>query len=162
MVSQPSQGAIPPGSAHLKVREGCKQKKFNTYIAPWRPKTQKCLENRELNQARLKPDTADQPVKHLCTYVCECACWLHGAPKKYLVPTAALDPRLGYFMENLPPLTSVFNGSHQTITSQPGPLRYVILPTCSWSSSSSLTRSTVVPCIISFSMQLPSFHSTWP
>ena len=52
--------------------------------------------------------------------------------------------RIGRFVDNLPPLSSVFNGSQQTITSQPSPLRYVILPTCSWSSSSSLTRSSTL------------------
>jgi len=59
----------------------------------------------------------------------------------YLVPLAVLDPRISCFVDNLPLLTSVFNGSQQTITSQPSPLRYVILPTCSWSYFSSLTRS---------------------
>jgi len=60
---------------------------------------------------------------------------------------AVLDPRIGCFMDNLPPFTSVVTRSQQTITSQPGPLRYVILPTCSWSSSSSLTRSNTLRCV---------------
>jgi len=64
----------------------------------------------------------------------------------YLVPSAVLDPRIGHFVDNLPPLSSVFNRSQQTITSQPGPLRYGILPTCSCSSSS-LTRSKIMKMI---------------
>jgi len=32
-------------------------------MAPWRSKTQRCLEDEELNQARSKPDTVDQPVR---------------------------------------------------------------------------------------------------
>ena len=33
------------------------------YIAPLRLKTQRCLQDRELNQARSKPNTVDQPVR---------------------------------------------------------------------------------------------------
>ena len=36
----------------------------------------------------------------------------------YLVPSAVHDLRIGRFVDNLPPLSSVFNGSQQTITSQ--------------------------------------------
>ena len=36
---------------------------FNIYIAPGRPKTQSCSEDRELNQARSKPSTVDQLVR---------------------------------------------------------------------------------------------------
>ena len=78
----------------------------------------------------------------------------------YLVLSAVLDPRIGRFMDNLPPLSSVFNGSQQTITSQPSPLRYVILPMCSWSSSSSLTRSSTLHYF--FLHDFPSFRSTLP
>ena len=42
---------------------GCKQKKCSIYIAPLRPKTQRHLEDRELNQARSKPDTVNRPVR---------------------------------------------------------------------------------------------------
>ena len=67
----------------------------------------------------------------------------------------------GGFVDYLPTLSSVFNGSQQTITSQPGPLRYVILPTCSWSSSSSLTRSSTLhyfsPC--SFLLSIAYDHN---
>ena len=62
----------------------------------------------------------------------------------YLVPSAVLNPRIDRFMDNLPPLTSVFNESQQTIISQPSPLRHIILPTCSWSFSSSFTRSSTL------------------
>jgi len=58
-------------------------------------------------------------------------------------------------------IDSVFNRSQQTITSQPGPLRYVLLPTCSWSSSSSLTRSSTLhyfsPC--SFLLSIAYDHN---
>jgi len=40
-----------------------------TYTAPWRPKIQKRLEDRELNQARSKPDTVDRPVRTARTIV---------------------------------------------------------------------------------------------
>jgi len=39
------------------------------YIAPLRPKTQRRLEDRELNQARSKPDTVDQLVRTARTFV---------------------------------------------------------------------------------------------
>jgi len=35
------------------------KKNFSIYLAPLRPKTQRRLEGRELNQARSKPDTVD-------------------------------------------------------------------------------------------------------
>jgi len=38
------------------------KKNLNIYIAPWRLKTQSCLKDRELNQARSKPDTVDVPA----------------------------------------------------------------------------------------------------
>jgi len=34
-----------------------------------RPKTQRCLEDRELNQARSKPDTGNTPVRTACIFV---------------------------------------------------------------------------------------------
>jgi len=37
-------------------------KKISIYIAPLRPKTQRRLKDRELNQARSKPDTVNRPV----------------------------------------------------------------------------------------------------
>ena len=38
-------------------------------MAPLRPKTQRRLEGRELNQARSKPDTVDRPVKTAHVFV---------------------------------------------------------------------------------------------
>ena len=55
-----------------KRRMYSKQTNFNIYIAPWSPKTQRCLEDRELNQTRSKPDTVDRPVRtaiSLCTII---------------------------------------------------------------------------------------------
>jgi len=70
MVSQPHQGPFPPGSAHLKGKEkDVSKKKFSIYIAPLRPKTQRHLEDRELNQARSKPDTVNRPVRTARTFV---------------------------------------------------------------------------------------------
>ena len=87
-------------------------------------------------------------------------CTLHHGSLVF-VPSAVLDLSIGRFMDNLPPLTSVFNGSQQMITSQPSPLHYVILPTCSWSSSSSLTRSSTLhyfsPC--SFLLSIAYDHN---
>ena len=88
MVSQPGQGPILPLSS-LKGKEKDVSKKKNffylystifffSYVyklslpqhiiplhhtAPWRPKTQRRLEDRELNQARSKPDTVDRPPR---------------------------------------------------------------------------------------------------
>ena len=45
------------------------------YIAPWRPKTQTCLEDRQLNQARSNPDTVDQPARTAHTIVHHYAYW---------------------------------------------------------------------------------------
>ena len=59
MVSQPCQGPI----SSLKGKEKDVSKKNSIYTAPLRPKTQRRLEDRELNQARSKPDTVDQPVR---------------------------------------------------------------------------------------------------
>ena len=39
------------------------KKNFTMYIAPFRPKTRRRFEDRELNQARSKPDTVNQPVR---------------------------------------------------------------------------------------------------
>jgi len=85
--------------------------------------------------------------------------------------SAVLDPRIGRFVGNLPPLSSVFNGSQQTITSQPGPLRcytanvFLVFLFCS-----TLPTWRIKPddnyyyyysiIIISFFMQFPSFRST--
>jgi len=55
--------------AQLTKREGCKQKNYYVYTAPWRPMSQRRWEDRELNQARSKPDTVDWPVKTACTFV---------------------------------------------------------------------------------------------
>jgi len=38
-------------------------KKIPVYIAPWRSKIQRHSDDRELNQARSKPDVVDQPVR---------------------------------------------------------------------------------------------------
>ena len=38
-------------------------------LSPWRPKTQRCSEDRELNQARSKPNTVDWPVRTARTIV---------------------------------------------------------------------------------------------
>ena len=38
-------------------------------VAPRRPKIQRCSEDRELNQARSKPDTVDRPVRTARTFV---------------------------------------------------------------------------------------------
>ena len=67
MASQPRQGPIPPG---IKGKEKDASKQiFNIYIAPWRPKTQRCSDNRELNQARSKADTVNRPVRTARTIV---------------------------------------------------------------------------------------------
>jgi len=39
------------------------------YIAPWRLKIQKCWDDRELNQARSKPNMVNRPVRTACTFV---------------------------------------------------------------------------------------------
>jgi len=41
----------------------------NIYIALWRPKTQRCSEDRELDQARSKPNTVNRPVRNAHTFV---------------------------------------------------------------------------------------------
>jgi len=46
---------------------------LNAHTSPWRPKTRRRLEDRELNQARSKPDTLDQPVRIARTFVHHCA-----------------------------------------------------------------------------------------
>jgi len=46
-----------------KEKDVSKKKFFCIYIAPLRPKTQRRLEDRELNQATLKPDTVNRPVR---------------------------------------------------------------------------------------------------
>jgi len=64
MVSQPHQRPIPPASNSLKGKEKDVSKtNFNIYIAPLKPKTQRCFEDRELNQARSKPDTVNRPIR---------------------------------------------------------------------------------------------------
>ena len=68
VVSQPHQGPIHQAQLTEREREVCKQKNI-IYIAPWRSKTQRCLEDRELNQARSKPDTVDRPVRTAHTFV---------------------------------------------------------------------------------------------
>ena len=55
--------ANPTMLSSLKGKEKDASKKSSIYIAPLRPKTQKHLEDRELNQARSKPDTVDRPVR---------------------------------------------------------------------------------------------------
>jgi len=40
------------------------------YSAPWRLKIQRCSDDRELNQARLKPDIVDRPVRTARTFMC--------------------------------------------------------------------------------------------
>ena len=57
----------------LKGKEKDVSKKiFTMYIAPLRPKTQRRFEDRQLNQARSKPDTVNRPVRTahiLCTII---------------------------------------------------------------------------------------------
>ena len=62
--STPSR-ANPTRLSSLKVKEKDVSKKnyFSIYIAPLRPKTQRRLEDRQLNQARSKPDTVNRPVR---------------------------------------------------------------------------------------------------
>ena len=56
--------ANPTRLSSLKGKEkNVRKKKFSIYTAPRRPKTQRCLEDRELNQARSKPDTVNRPVR---------------------------------------------------------------------------------------------------
>ena len=60
----------PTRLSSLKGKEKDVSKRKNTiYIAPWRLKTQRCLEDRELNQARSKPYIVDQPVWTVRTFV---------------------------------------------------------------------------------------------
>jgi len=62
--------ANPTRLSSLKgIEKDVSEKKFNIYIAPWRPKTQRRLEDRELNQARSKPDTVDRPVRTAHVFV---------------------------------------------------------------------------------------------
>jgi len=42
---------------------------LNIYIAPCRSKTQRCLEDRELNEVTSKPETVDRPVRTARTFV---------------------------------------------------------------------------------------------
>ena len=46
-----------------KEKDVSNNKKFSLYIAPLRPKTRRRLKDRELNQARSKPDTVNRPVR---------------------------------------------------------------------------------------------------
>jgi len=62
MVSQPGQAPIPPGSAHQKL---CKQKNFNIYIAPCRPKAQR----HSADRAKPSNIKADLPVRTAHTFV---------------------------------------------------------------------------------------------
>ena len=56
--------ANPTRLSSLKGKEKDASKtNFSIYTAPLRPKTQRHLEDRELNQARSKSNTVDQPVK---------------------------------------------------------------------------------------------------
>ena len=61
--------ANPTRLSSLKGKEKEVSKKIIIYIAPRRPKTQRRLEDRELNQARSQPDTVDRPVRTACTIV---------------------------------------------------------------------------------------------
>ena len=51
--------ANPTRLCSLEGKEKDVSKKISIYIAPLRPKTQRRLEDRELNQARSKPDTVN-------------------------------------------------------------------------------------------------------
>ena len=64
MVSQPDQGPIPPGSAQ-RQRKRCNQKIYYVYSTMKIERS----EDRELNQARSKPDTVDRPVRTARTIV---------------------------------------------------------------------------------------------
>ena len=57
--------ASPTRLSSLKGKEKDVSTKifFSIYIAPLRPKIQRRLEDRELNQARSKSDTVDRPVR---------------------------------------------------------------------------------------------------
>ena len=64
--------ANPTRLSSLKGKEkDVSKKNFSTgiYTAPLRPNTQRCLEDRELNQARSKPDTVNRPVRTARTFV---------------------------------------------------------------------------------------------
>jgi len=56
-------GQCHHGLSSLKGKEKDVSKKISIYIAPLRPKTQRRLEDRELNQARSKRDTVNRPVR---------------------------------------------------------------------------------------------------
>jgi len=60
--------ANPTRFSSLKGKEKDVSKKINIYIAPWRPKTQRLLEERA-NQARSKLNTVDQGVRTARTIV---------------------------------------------------------------------------------------------
>jgi len=69
----------------------------NIYIAPWRLKTQRRLENRELNQARSKPDTeCKRNVQKCRTYrgnrsaECSISVWLADCDEGFLYDSNAL------------------------------------------------------------------------
>jgi len=56
--------ANPTRLSSLKGKEkDVSKKNFSIYIATLRPKTQRRLEDRDLNQARSKPDTVNRPVR---------------------------------------------------------------------------------------------------
>ena len=58
----------------LKGKENDASKKLNMYIAPRRPKTQKRSEDRELNQAKSKPDRVGAKVFSVTVATAECIC----------------------------------------------------------------------------------------
>jgi len=70
LVSPPGKGPIWPGQALYKVKWSKYNFLKNTYVAPWSPKIQRCLEDWELGAMRLKPDPVDQPER-----LCNVHCW---------------------------------------------------------------------------------------
>ena len=65
--------ANPTRLSSLKGKEkDVSKKNFSIYIAPLRPKTQRRLEDRELNQARSKPNTVNRPVRTARIFVHHC------------------------------------------------------------------------------------------
>ena len=78
--------ANPTMLSSLKGKEKDASKKSSIYIAPLRPKTQKHLEDRELNQARSKPNIVNRPVRTARIFVHHCMrVWCNG-PKILIWP----------------------------------------------------------------------------
>ena len=92
-------------------------------------------------------------LAHLCTYL--------------PVPPAILDPKIGHYprfedwlLMDLPPL--ILFSTDLSKQSPVSPVHFVMFSCRRVLGLPLLLWLEVVPCIISFSMQFPSFHSTWP